>query len=97
MSREILEKIGIDMGKLVAEKNAAYGDSFFKGGELLKQLYPNGVKPDQYTDMLAVIRIIDKLFRIATDKSAFSEEPYKDICGYALLGISNDRKKKKSK
>ena len=47
-------------------------------------------KPDQYTDMLAVVRIFDKLFRIATRKDAFGESPFKDIAGYGLLGALND-------
>ncbi len=40
--------------------------------------------------MLAITRIIDKLFRIATKKDAFGESPFKDIAGYGILGISND-------
>jgi hypothetical protein len=39
--------------------------------------------------MLAVTRIVDKLFRIATDKDAFGENPFKDIAGYGILGINN--------
>ena len=41
-------------------------------------------------DMLAITRVIDKLFRIATKKDAFGESPWRDICGYAILGIAND-------
>ncbi|MBW2598588.1 MAG: hypothetical protein JRC60_00445 [Deltaproteobacteria bacterium] len=35
---------------------------------------------------MAVTRIIDKLFRIATDKDALGESPYHDIAGYGILG-----------
>jgi hypothetical protein len=80
---ELAEQIG----KLVEEKNAAYGSSFDKTGDFLKLLYPNGVNINQYNDMLCLVRIFDKLMRIANDKGAFSEEPYKDIMGYALLGL----------
>jgi hypothetical protein len=88
------EKIGTDIGKLVDQKNAAYGSSFEKSEQILQVLYPEGIKPDQYTDMLAVVRIVDKLFRIATDKDAFGESPFKDIAGYGILGVANAEEKK---
>jgi len=40
-----------------------------------------------------MIRIIDKLFRIATQKEAFGESPYRDIAGYGLLGVMKDIEK----
>ena len=88
------EKIGTDIGKLVDQKNAAYGSSFEKSEQILQVLYPEGIQPDQYTDMLAVVRIVDKLFRIATDKDAFGESPFKDIAGYGILGVANAEGKK---
>lgn len=90
MSKELLESIGTEMGKLVAEKNAAYGNSFGRAGELLALLYPDGVKPEQYRDMLAIIRVIDKLFRIVTRKDAFGESPWRDIAGYSILSVWKD-------
>ena len=80
------KKLGQEIGQLVDDKQAAYGDSFGKSGAVLRILYPDGVGPGQYDDMLAVVRIVDKLFRIATDKDAFGESPYRDICGYSMLG-----------
>lgn len=82
------------IGKLVDEKNSAYGNSFAESYKILSILYPNGIKPEQYTDALAITRVIDKLFRIATDKDAFGESPWQDIAGYAILGISNHERKK---
>lgn len=86
--------IGEQIGKLVEEKNSAYGSSFAECHKILSVLYPNGIKPEQYTDALAIIRVIDKLFRIANKKDAFGESPWRDIAGYAILGISNDESKK---
>ena len=83
------EKIGTEIGKLVEEKNLAYGSAFLKSEKILKILYPDGIKPEQYKDMLAITRIIDKLFRIATQKEAFGENPFKDIAGYGILGVAN--------
>ena len=84
------EKIGSEIGKLVEQKNQAYGNSFSNSRDVLKVLYPNGITPEQYGDMLAITRIIDKLFRVATKKDAFGESPFKDIAGYGILGAAND-------
>ena len=80
-------QIGEEVGKLVGEKQKAYGDSFGRSGECLRQMFPEGIKPSQYDDLLTIARILDKLFRIANDPDAFSENPYQDIVGYGLLGM----------
>lgn len=91
MYRRIAEEIG----ELVELKNEKYGDSFRKSGGILQVLYPDGVLPEQYDDMMAVVRIIDKMFRIATDRDAMGENPWKDICGYALLRTAQMKERKK--
>ena len=88
------EKIGTEIGKLVDKKNEAYGSSFEKSEQILKVLYPDGIEPTQYKDMLAITRILDKLFRISNRKDAFGESPFKDIAGYGILGVANDVAKK---
>ena len=80
-------EIGFKVGELVNDKQKAYGDSFGRSGECLRQMYPKGIQPDQYTDLLTIARILDKLFRIANDPKAFDENPYQDIVGYALLAM----------
>lgn len=84
------ERIGVEVGQLVAKKNAAYGDSFAKSDRFLELLYPNGIHPDQFGDALALVRIFDKCMRIATRKNAFGESPYRDIAGYGVLGAAKD-------
>ena len=79
--------IGSTVGKLVEDKQKSYGDSFGRSGECLRQMFPRGIQPDQYTDLLTIARILDKLFRIANDPDAFEENPYQDIVGYALLAM----------
>ena len=86
----VFARLGLDIGKLVAEKQVAYGDSFSKAGDIMKVLYPNGISNDQLHDALTVIRVIDKLFRIATKKDAFGESPWRDIVGYGLLSVAKD-------
>ena len=88
------EDLGKEVGKLVDEKQMAYGDSFGKIGDILRIIRPDGMPPEKYDDMLAIARILDKVFRILTDKEAFGEEPYKDIAGYGLLGLRDSLKKK---
>lgn len=74
-----------EIGDLVEEKNAAYGNSFEESEKIMRVLYPNGISPDQYKDALAMIRVIDKQFRIANKKDAFGENPWSDIAGYGIL------------
>ena len=81
-------KIGEEVGRLVAEKQTAYGDSFGRSGECLRQMYPDGIRPEQYDDLLTIARMLDKLFRIASNPDAFEENPYRDLCGYSLLGMA---------
>lgn len=88
------ERLGHEIGCLVDEKQAAYGDSFGRSGAIIQTLYPNGVLPEQYDDLLAVVRIVDKLFRVATKKDAFGESPGRDIAGYGLLMAARHESKR---
>lgn len=90
----MIEQTAAMIGRLVAQKQKAYGDSFGKCGKFLELLYPNGINKDQYGDMLAIVRVFDKLMRIATDKKAFDENPWKDICGYSLLALRKENNEK---
>jgi hypothetical protein len=80
--------IAREIGELVEHKNAAYGSSFAKAGAFLRLLYPEGLAPEQYGDALLLVRIFDKLQRIATDRDALGESPYRDIAGYGILGAA---------
>ena len=86
----VYKEIANSIGTLVGEKNEAYGDSFGHASKILEVLYPEGIEVSQYRDALAITRVIDKLFRLANKKDAFGESPWRDICGYAVLGIAND-------
>ena len=87
MSEKNFVDLGMEIGELLRKKNAAYGNSFEEAEKVLKVLFPNGVPVEKYQDFLTITRIIDKLFRIATDKNAFSEDPWRDIAGYAILSL----------
>lgn len=81
------EQLGASVGNLVAEKQRSYGDSFGRSGECLRQMFPDGIEPEQYDDLLTIARILDKLFRIANNKDAFEENPWRDLAGYSLLSM----------
>lgn len=85
------EMIGFSIGSLVAEKNRAYGDSFTPSGTFLSLLYPQGIRPEQYQESLTLVRMFDKMKRIATAQDVFGEDPYQDIAGYALLAVARRR------
>lgn len=84
-------QIAAEVGALVEEKNAAYGDAARTCGEALRLLYPDGIRPEQYADALLIVRVWDKLKRIATRKEAFGESPWRDIAGYAVIGAAMDQ------
>jgi hypothetical protein len=87
--------IGKQIGALLNEKQASYGDAFGKMNEILNVLYPDGIKNHQYQDILTIVRILDKVFRIANlpedQKDRMGEEPYKDIAGYAILALGKNK------
>ncbi|QNI34494.1 hypothetical protein H7849_11725 [Alloacidobacterium dinghuense] len=89
--------IATEIGALVEKKNAAYGSSFAKSGAFLRLLYPDGIRPEQFDDALLITRVFDKLQRIATDRDALGESPYRDIAGYGILGASMHESKLKEK
>ena len=86
--------LGAEIGLMVDKKQDAYGDSFGNADKIMKVLYPKGISLEQMPDALVVVRIIDKLFRIANRKDAFGESPYRDIAGYGLLGAKKEERDK---
>lgn len=90
------EQVGKEFGKLVDEKQEAYGDSITKTGKLLRVFmedYNNGdgtyTIPDVLIDHIALqVRVMDKQNRIFSNPKGdlMSEKPYSDIIGYGMLG-----------
>lgn len=90
-----LEIAGEELGKLVDEKQKAYGDSITKIGKLLHIYLGHYRRGKEYIipyEMIEhigmMVRIIDKQNRIFSNPSGdlMKESPYTDIAGYALLG-----------
>jgi hypothetical protein len=93
MNNNLLPEVAKELGALLKEKNEAYGNSFEEAAKVLEILYPNGVPPDKYKNLLTVTRILDKLFRIVSKIDAFDENPWLDIAGYSILEVASKRSK----
>lgn len=86
---ERLRLAGEEITAIVREKNKAYGDSVNKTISQLTSLFPDGIRPHQYRDLLLMVRVLDKFNRLADgDPSAFDEVPWRDIAGYAIIGMA---------
>ena len=73
-----------ELGKFLEKKNKDYGSAFAKVSDFLKILYPNGIKPEEYTYVMLTVRIFDKLMRIS--QGALTDS-FVDITGYGILGV----------
>jgi hypothetical protein len=91
-------ELGLEVGKLVDEKQKAYGDSVSKAYEIMKVLLKDYHNEENHTYtipeslleiMLLDVRKIDKLNRRFSnpDGDLMGENPFKDDVGYSLLGM----------
>jgi hypothetical protein len=85
-----LTDLGRDLVELIIRKHRAYGGSFNVSPAIVALLYPNGIKVEQYDDLLYIVRVIDKIKRIAERNDPFGENPAQDIGGYSLLKCAVD-------
>jgi hypothetical protein len=84
------EQAAQEIALLVTRKQKEYGNSFGNADKIMKVLYPTGISLDQMKDALVVVRIVDKLFRIANGDQG-SESAFSDINGYSLLAIVRNK------
>lgn len=89
-----IRRVGLDGVAHTIDKNRKYGDAVRKTLGILQELYPGGIRPDQYSDLLLLVRVLDKLIRIATytpeRRDADDESPWSDVRGYGILGEEKD-------
>ena len=89
MERSSVRSIASDVAIIVEEKNKDYGSAFQKVSEILTILFPNGIPVNKYHDVAILIRVLDKVCRIANANSKdVKKDAWLDICGYALLRLS---------
>jgi len=84
------EILALAIGRLTDEKSKQYGDSAERAEKIMKVLYPNGVPVEAFKNALLIVRMCDKLCRIATQDTAgvdgAGEDAWKDLAGYGLIG-----------
>jgi hypothetical protein len=85
------ETVGTSIGSLVDEKNTAYGNAVNKLSDLLTSFYPDGIKPVHYKSLGVIVRILDKLRRIANNPSGDNKDNWNDIAGYSILMLGSDK------
>lgn len=78
-----------EISSLLDSKNQQYGSAYLKVPEIMKILYPDGIPTNQYSNVLTLIRMLDKICRIAHDNGNDPEDPWMDLAGYALLKLKD--------
>ena len=86
----VYQEVAIRIAALVEQKQLQYGNSFSNSHKILEILYPEGVQKEDYQNLLTVVRIIDKLFRVANGDQG-NESAWQDITGYGLLAASHKK------
>jgi hypothetical protein len=91
------EAIATELGKFTDMKNKQYGSSVDATYEMMKSLMErytydedNYLMPKELLKhILLQVRMMDKINRIFNNPSGKgdSESPYKDLCGYSLIGV----------
>ena len=81
----MFKETALDIADLLNDKHLQYGDTFKETAVVLRRLYPDGIKPQQYSDVLYVLRIYENLVRALNMEN--SAEPWRDIAGFAILAL----------
>ena len=84
------ELIAQEIGQLLNSKQKAYGNAFDHSSQILEILYPQGVPVEAYSNLLTIVRILDKIFRIAKNPNE-NEDPFSDIAGYSILALAREK------
>lgn len=70
-------------------------DAYKVSLKILKELYPDGVKPDQLDTMLVVWEITRKLVVIAMNRKPADgdESVFSDVAGWAVRAVADEKQK----
>lgn len=87
--------MGEELVLKVSKKNADYGSAFEQINKMLLILFPDGIPPSKFRDATILIRMLDKVCRIANNNPKFfPEDSWDDIGGYALVAKVSHQKDK---
>lgn len=90
-----IKAIATELSQLVEQKQDAYGNAFERTAQMLHILYPEGIGVDQLHDAALLVRVLDKICRIAHDNENMGESPWRDIAGYSLLALEHQENEAK--
>lgn len=92
-----IEKNLLDTVELVKAKSFEYGKVDKSISLILRDIFPDGIPPEKYEEVIFSIRILEKLFRILSVSIGDDRknDAFQDIVGYGLLGMAKDAKKRK--
>lgn len=88
MDRTLYKTISDALAGELVRKHETLGDTFFRGKDAMRVIYPKGVTPSKYKDALVVSRILDKLLAIAQVED--NDRYWNDILGLCLLRLATD-------
>lgn len=84
------------VAELVLQKQKEYGNGVLRSNRMMLQLFPDGIPAAKYRDAFTLVRLMDKISKIAADENSATGEPWRDIAAYSLLTlalIEGDNKK----
>lgn len=91
-NKAIYEHEAQDIANLVLAKKQAYGEhSLEQVNDIIKILYPTGISSEDYSKVLIIVRLLDKVTRLVTAHHKDKEDAWKDIAGYALRMLVLDQ------
>ncbi len=57
-------------GDVIDGKDRSNGDNSARVANMMRELYPDGIQPDQYDEVLGMARILDKLSSVTSQEGA---------------------------
>ncbi len=88
LDHEDWELAGRHVGRLVGEKRRQYGNALEKSAAILTLLFPGGIQPVQYVDACSMMRVLEKLSRVASGDQG-DESAWIDIAGHGLVAAKH--------
>ena len=81
-----------DIEELLEKKNHSYGNSVARSADMMRALFPCGMGIQVYHRVHFMIRIFDKLCRLASPNIRREEavDAWKDIVGYGMLALRQE-------
>lgn len=90
MNQKNLQQLLDQIRRMLLHKNRLYSGSFAKVPQLLLILFPTGIPARLFPHAVSIIRILDKISRLSSDRTEDTESPWIDASGYSILSALYD-------